>query len=61
VIEVNRVGTEEGEEIFTVRVLTVDEGENEAEELREEVPFSSAARIIRNVLRPPLRELLEKL
>jgi hypothetical protein len=61
VIEVNRVGTEEGEEIFTVRVLTVDEGENEVEELREEVPFSSAARIIRNVLRPPLRELLEKL
>jgi len=61
VIEVSRVGVEEGEEIFLVRVLTVDESENEVEELREEAPFSIAARIIRNVLRPPLQELLEKL
>jgi hypothetical protein len=60
-IEVSRVGVEEGEEIFLVRVLTVDESENEVEELREEAPFSIAARIIRNVLRPPLQELLEKL
>ena len=65
-IVVQRVGAEGEEDIFSVRVSTADDssgddGSGENDELYQEVPFSLAARIIRNIIRPPLQEILEKL
>jgi len=60
-IEVQRVGNEEGEDIFLVRVLKVDEAGNEIEEFRDEVPFTIAARLVRNRIKPPVLEILEQL
>ena len=60
-ITVQRIGTEDEEDIFSVRVLTIDGGNNEFDEFQQEVPFTLAARIIRNIIKPPLQEILEKL
>ena len=61
-ITVQRLGIEEGEDIFAIRVLTIGGESDEVDEFNQDgVTFGLAARIIRNILRPPLQEILERL